>query len=293
MHKNNSRIMTPTHALHKYLISSSLTTDPKPFVKWAGGKRQLLNILLKNVPDKFGTYIEPFVGGGALLFAFMPHKAIISDINSELITAYMTIKEHVNELIKSLSKHKNEEKYYYSMRSQKKYKSDINKTSRFIYLNKTCFNGLYRENSKGEFNVPFGRYKNPNIVDRKNLLAISAYINSADIKILNQDFRKTALMAKKGDFVYFDPPYYPLTRTASFTKYSKSDFTEKDQENLSDIYKKLDKRGCYVMLANSNTTFVKKLYKAYNVQIINANRFINCKADKRGKGLFEVIIKNW
>ncbi len=266
---------------------------PRPFVKWAGGKRQLLNILFNNMPPKFGTYIEPFVGGGALLFAFMPNKAIISDINTELITAYKIIKGHVNELIKSLSKHKNEEAYFYTIRAKKAYKSDIDQTSRFIYLNKTCFNGLYRENSKGEFNVPFGRYKNPNIVDRENLLAISSYLNLADVKILNQDYQKTASMAKKGDFVYFDPPYYPLTSTASFTKYFRGDFTEEDQEKLSYIYKKLDKRGCYVMLSNSNTKFIKGLYKEYNVQVISANRFINCKAERRGKGLFEVIIKNW
>lgn len=267
--------------------------DPKPFVKWAGGKRQLLDILLDNVPETFGTYIEPFVAGGALLFALLPDKAVISDINPELITAYKIIKEDVRNLIKSLSKHKNTAKYFYAIRAQESYRSEVSKTSRFIYLNKTCFNGLYRENSKGEFNVPFGRYRNPTIVDRKNLLSVSAYLNSADIQILNQDFKKTALMAEKGDFIYLDPPYHPFSKTASFTKYSKYDFTEKDQEELADVYGRLVKRGCYVMLSNSNTDLIKELYKTYNLSEITARRAINCMAGKRGKGMFEVLVKNW
>lgn len=262
-------------------------------MKWAGGKRQLINVLLNNVPKRFGTYIEPFVGGGALLFALMPGKAIISDVNPELIIAYKTIKGYASELIKDLSKHKNKEKNFYDIRSQKFCRTDVGKTSRFIYLNKTCFNGLYRENSKGEFNVPFGRYKNPNIVDKKNLLAVSAYLNSADIQILNKDFKKTALMAQQGDFVYLDPPYHPFSKTASFTKYSKGDFTDSDQEELADVYRKLAQRGCYVMLSNSNTDMIKELYKNYTISEISATRVINCKAEKRSKGSFEIIVKNW
>ncbi|MCL4477688.1 MAG: DNA adenine methylase [Deltaproteobacteria bacterium] len=267
--------------------------NPKPFVKWAGGKRQIIDILLENSPDTFGTYIEPFIGGGALLFALMPENAIISDINSELIIAYKTIKTHVNKLIKSLSKHKNEKEYFYAIRAKKAYRSDIIKTSRFIYLNKTCFNGLYRENSKGEFNVPFGEYERPNIVDKENLFTVSVYLNSANVKILNQDFRKVLLNARERDFVYLDPPYHPLNNTSSFTKYTREDFNKHDQEELSDIYSKLDKRGCYVMLSNSNTKFIKQLYKGYKIQEINANRFINCRAEKRVKMPFEVIVKNW
>lgn len=268
--------------------------DPKPFVKWAGGKRQLIDVLIANVPKKYNTYIEPFVGGGALFFVLRPQKAVISDINAELINAYKVVKNKVNDLLASLKRQKNEEEYFYKIRAvNPQMLTQVQRASRFIYLNKTCFNGLYRENSKGEFNAPFGRYKNPNIADASNLYAVSRYLKSEKIKIYNQDYTATTLMAKKGDFVYFDPPYHPLSSTASFTKYTKGDFTAKDQEKLSKVFKTLAKRGCHVMLSNSNTDFIKSLYKGYKIIEIEANRFINCKAEKRGKGFFEVLIKNW
>ncbi len=275
--------------------NSKKIETPKPFIKWAGGKRQLIDILLKNVPTDFQTYIEPFVGGGAMLFALRPNKAIISDINAELINAYSVVKKDAEALIRSLVRHKNEADHYYHIRKDWKPEqiTEIQRASRFIYLNKTCFNGLYRENSKGEFNVPFGRYKNPRIINRDNLFAVSHFLNSANVRIENQDYKTTALMAKKGDFVYLDPPYHPISSTASFTKYSKGDFSEKDQAELVEVIRELDKRECFVVLSNSNTDYIKKLYKGFHIKEVEATRFINCKAEKRGKGLFEVVIKNW
>lgn len=267
---------------------------PKPFVKWAGGKRQLVNILLSNVPNSFNRYFEPFVGGGALLFELQPQKAVISDINEELINAYKVIRDNVEELINNLKKHKNTKEYYYAIRAiNPKTLTPVERASRFIYLNKTCFNGLYRENSKGQFNVPFGRYKNPKICDEENLRAVSEFLNRIEITILNCDYKETCEMAESGDFVYLDPPYYPISKTASFTKYNKNDFSEKDQVELSEIFKELDKKGCYVMLSNSNTEFIKKLYANYRIQEIKANRFINCKANKRRKSRIEVLITNF
>lgn len=246
------------------------------------------------MPENYDTYIEPFLGGGALFFSLMPQKAIVSDINQELINAYIVIRDKVYDLIESLKKHKNDMEYFYEIRRlDAKKLSDVERASRFIYLNKTCYNGLYRENSKGEFNVPFGRYKNPKILDEENLIAISEYLNSADITILNKDYKEVCSMTKKGDFVYLDPPYYPVSKTSSFTKYSKYDFTEKDQIELSQVFKELDRKGCYIMLSNSNTDFIKNLYKDFEIIELHANRFINCKPDRRVKSNIEVLIKNY
>ncbi len=276
------------------LLVTCSSLKPKPFVKWAGGKRQIIKILISNIPKSFGRYFEPFVGGGALLFELRPQKAVISDINRELINAYNVIKSNVEELIESLRKHKNTPEYYYTIRSSNpETMTPVERASRFIYLNKTCFNGLYRENSKGEFNVPFGRYKNPRICDEENLRAVSEFLNSIDITILNCNYKETCELAKRGDFIYLDPPYYPVSKTASFTKYSKDDFTEKDQIELSEVFKELDKKGCYVMLTNSNTDFIKELYKDYKIQELNTNRFINCKADRRRKANLELLITNY
>ncbi|MDQ7056634.1 MAG: DNA adenine methylase [Persephonella sp.] len=270
------------------------TLKPKPFVKWAGGKRQVIDILINEIPKEFDTYIEPFVGGGALFFEILPKKAIINDINKELINTYLVIKNNVNDLIKSLKNHKNDENYFYKIRALDPEKLTlVKRASRFIYLNKTCFNGLYRENSEGKFNVPFGKYKNPKILDEENLRAVSEYLNSIDIEIYNKDYKDVCDLAKKGDFIYLDPPYYPINKTSSFTKYNKYDFTEKDQIELSQIFRELDKKGCYVMLSNSNTDFIKKLYKGFNIKEIEANRAINCKGDRRKKAKLEVLIKNY
>lgn len=276
------------------MITIQVKTKPKPFVKWAGGKRQILNIIKDYVPKTFNRYIEPFVGGGALLFQLLPKRVIINDINKELINAYIVIKENVEYLIEHLKTHKNDPEYYYKIRSlNPESLNPVERASRFIYLNKTCFNGLYRENSKGEFNVPFGRYKNPKILDEENLISVSKYLNSIEIQIYNKDYKDICFLAEKGDFIYLDPPYHPISRTSSFTKYTKYDFTEKEQIELSKIFREMDKKGCYIILSNSNTEFIKQLYKNYEIIPIQANRFINCKPEKRRKDSIEILIKNF
>ncbi len=267
---------------------------PRPFVKWAGGKRQLIKFLRDHVPKTFNRYIEPFVGGGALLFELLPKTAIINDINQELINAYLVIKDHVEELIESLKRHKNSADYYYKMRStDPKSLNAIERASRFIYLNKTAYNGLYRENLKGEFNVPFGRYKNPKILDEENLRAVSKYLNSANVEIHNLDYKQVCSKAQKGDFVYLDPPYYPLSKTSSFTQYCRYGFTERDQVELAEVFRELDRRGCYLVLSNSNTDFIKRLYRGYNIIEVSARRSINSKGDGRKKQNIELVIKNF
>ncbi|PIQ68894.1 MAG: modification methylase [Candidatus Taylorbacteria bacterium CG11_big_fil_rev_8_21_14_0_20_46_11] len=198
----------------------------KPFVKWVGGKRQLLKqfrLMHLYPPDRFnpktGRYFEPFVGGGAVFFDLVPKKAFLSDLNSELVTTYNVIKNDVEKLIDSLKKHKIDKKYFLQIRAQDPAElSDLNIASRFIYLNRTCFNGMYRVNSKGGFNVPFGKYTNPLICDEVNLRKVSKALQNVEIK--RQDYKEVLKRARKGDFVYFDPPYYPVSKTASFTPYT-------------------------------------------------------------------------
>jgi len=264
---------------------------PRPFVKWAGGKSQILGHLLGCVPPRFGRYYEPFVGGGALFFALLPEDAVISDSNEELINAYLVIRDHVEELIESLKKHRNEEDYYYAVREQDPDKlSPVERASRFIYLNKTCYNGLWRVNSRGKFNVPFGRYKNPRICDEENLRAVSRALQG--VSILCCDFEEAVANAGPGDFVYFDPPYYPLSETARFTQYTREDFGPEEHARLARVFKELDKRGCFVLLSNSDTEFVRSLYAGYNIRPVQANRCINCKGDRR-KGVTELLISNY
>lgn len=275
----------------------------RPFLKWAGGKRQLLPELLKYVPkEKFSksTYYEPFIGGGALLFEIQPKKAVINDSNVELINCYQVIKDSVDELIENLRKYQanNTENYYYKIRdmdrSTERYESlsAVEKAARIIFLNKTCYNGLFRVNSQGQFNVPFGKYKNPNILDEAVLKAVSNYLNSNKITLLNMDFQEAVKNAKKGDFVYFDPPYDPVSDTSSFTGYDVNGFTKDDQKRLKDIFIDLDKRGCKIMLSNSKTEFILDLYKDYHIQVVQATRMINSNAYKRGT-VPEIIVCNY
>lgn len=274
---------------------------PKPFVKWVGGKRQLLRQFRDMglyPPDDFdpvtNTYFEPFVGGGAVFFDLLPKKAELSDLNSELVITYNVIKNDVDALIKSLKKHKYEKGYYLEMRAKDpKTLPDLNVASRFIFLNRTCFNGMYRVNSKGGFNVPFGKYTNPIICDEENLRKVSKALQKVTIK--NQDYKNVLKNAKKGDFVYFDPPYYPVSKTASFTSYTADGFLEKEQTELRDTFVKLHKRGCYAMLSNSDTPFINKLYsdiKGVKVSKVTAGRAINSNAAKRGK-ISEVLVTNY
>ena len=279
-----------------------IAVEPKPFVKWAGGKRQLLAELEKNFPKQFGTYFEPFLGGGAVLFDLLAKKpnlkCSVSDLNSDLVLAYVTIRDKLGRLIESLENHsKNYHKdstgYYYEVRKQEP-KSQIEKVSRLLFLNKTCFNGLYRVNSKGKFNVPLGRYTNPNIVNRENLTTVSKFLQSDKIKISCRDFESILKDAKKGDFVYFDPPYQPVSDTANFTSYTHRDFTEDDLQRLADLASQLNSKGSHVLLSNSNTKIVKKIFssKKWKIKEIAVNRAINSNSQKR-TGHKEVLIKNY
>ena len=277
-------------------------SEPKPFVKWVGGKRQLMQDLENNFPKQFSTYHEPFLGGGAVMFNLLTKKpqlsCNVSDFNSDLILAYVTIRDKLEKLIESLENHsknyhKNSTEYYYEIRKQEP-KQQIEKVSRLLFLNKTCFNGLYRVNKKGQFNVPLGRYTNPNIVNKENLTAVSKILQSKKIKISCRDFEAVLGDAKKGDLVYFDPPYQPVSSTANFTSYTHRDFTEEDLERLAKLADQLHSKGCYVLLSNSNSKTVKDFFskKHWKISSINVNRAINSNAQKR-TGHKEIIIKNY
>lgn len=275
---------------------------PKPFVKWVGGKRQLLKqfkLMKLYPPEDFdpakNNYFEPFVGGGAVFFDLLPQKAVLSDMNAELVATYNVIKNNVEDLVKSLKKHKNNKEYFLKLRSKDVEKlSDIEIASRFIYLNKTGFNGMYRVNSLGKFNIPFGSQKNPLICDEENLIKVSKSLQNT--KIVNRDYKTVLKEAKKGDFIYFDPPYHPLNETSSFTGYTANGFSAKDQEDLRDTFFELHKRGCFVMLSNSNTKFIKNIYSDLDEKIkiheVDATRMINSKASGRGK-IKEVLVVNY
>lgn len=267
----------------------------RPFIKWAGGKRQLINELIKAMPVDYNRYYEPFIGGGALFFAIRPDNAFISDINPELINVYNLIKNDVDSLIKDLRKYENTEEHFYDIRNldrKPSYKklSKIKKASRFIYLNKTCYNGLYRTNSEGQFNVPFGFYKNPNIVDEHNLRLVAELLKKTEIVL--SLFTGIEDKVKSRDFVYLDPPYMPISKTSSFTKYYRDDFGIDAQFELKEFCDKITKKGVYFLLSNSYSDLILDLYKNYNIKKIKAIRAINCKADKRG-AITELIITNY
>ncbi|MBD2666093.1 putative adenine-specific DNA methyltransferase [Richelia sinica FACHB-800] len=272
----------------------------KPFLKWAGGKRQLVPLILGNYLPKnynYQTYYEPFLGGGAVLFALQPKKAVINDSNTELINCYKVVKESVEELIDSLKKHQNNENYYYEIRDWDRdngfhKRTPIERASRIIFLNKTCYNGLFRVNSQGQFNVPFGKYKNPNILDVAVLKAVSKYLNENEITILNSDFQDALKDAKKGDFIYIDPPYDPVSDTASFTGYDIQGFNKDEQIRLKETFAALDKRGCKVLLSNAYTKFIVDLYNDYKWSKVSAIRSINSNAQKRGK-VDEILVRNY
>lgn len=274
-----------------------------PIVKWVGGKRQLLDEINKYIPKKFNTYYEPFFGGGAVLFHLQPKKAVINDLNMDLITTYRVIKDKPNELIEALKIHKNTSDYFYELRNidldSEKYKklTDVEKAARLIYLNKTCFNGLFRVNSSGHFNTPFGNYKNPNIVNEPVIKAVNSYFKSNDITISNDNYAVVLQNVKSGDFVYLDPPYDPVSDTSSFTGYNAGGFTRKNQEELRDVCVELDKKGVKFLLSNSATSYIKEIYdaslfKVLKVEIVKAKRNINSNGNKRGE-VDEVLIRNY
>jgi DNA adenine methylase len=265
----------------------------KPFIKWAGGKSQLLPNMSKLFPprEQIGTYFEPFLGGGAVFFYLQPPRAYLSDSNNELVELYNVVKNNVEELLEALKGHKNEPEYFYEIRAQDPSSlSVVRRAARFIYLNKTCFNGLYRVNSKGQFNVPFGRYKNPLIRDAEGLRAASMALQHAKIK--HDDFQSVLTQAKPTDFIYFDPPYHPLNKTSSFTSYTSEKFGEEEQKQLANTYRLLAECGCFVMLSNSDTPLIRELYKDFHIHEIQASRAINSKPEGRGK-ITELLIINY
>lgn len=272
----------------------------QPFLKWAGGKRQLLPAIKKYLPQKFTQYYEPFVGAGAVLFSLQPQKSVINDTNSELIDCYRVIKDHPEELLELCQKHKekNSKEYFYLLREQDrkddfKQKSPLERAARIIYLNKTCFNGLFRVNRSGQFNVPYGNYSNPVIADPAVIRSVSAYLNQKNVRIMEGDFAKAVSTARKGAFIYLDPPYHPISDTSSFTSYSMNRFGEAEQIRLKQLCDKLSERGCQVLISNSSAPAIAKLYSDPNYEIVEvkASRAINAVGSKRGR-ISEVLIHN-
>lgn len=269
-----------------------------PVLKWAGGKRQLLDTLIPLVPKDYSVYCEPFVGGGALFFALQPQSACINDVNHELIRVYTVIKNDVDVLIEQLKQFQNNKDQFYEIRSWDRNKdkythlSDIEKAARIIYLNKTCFNGLFRVNASGEFNVPFGNYANPNIVNEPVLRAISFYFNNSEIVFNAVDYAEILKNLPDNAFVYLDPPYDPVSVTANFTSYTKDGFSRDEQIRLRKCCDELNERGIKFMLSNSATDFICDQYSKYNIEIISAKRLVGADASKRGR-IQEVIVRNY
>ncbi len=272
----------------------SPTVAARPVLKWVGGKGRLLPELLARLPQTFEAYHEPFVGGGALFFALAGagrlERVYLSDANAALIDVYLALRDDVEGVIAALQPHRYERDHYYHVRAQRP--DDLSlpeRAARIIYLNKTCYNGLYRENRAGQFNVPFGRYKNPTICDEPNLRAVSAVLQGVDIA--RRRFDSVLGYAKKGDFVYFDPPYVPLSPTANFTTYDRAGFGPDDQRQLRDVFAELARRGVRAMLSNSDTPFVRELYAGFRVEQLFAARAVNSKANSRGK-VAELLVLN-
>ncbi|MCR4403671.1 MAG: DNA adenine methylase [Firmicutes bacterium] len=264
---------------------------PRPFVKWAGGKGQLVEQLAARMPGRYSAYHEPFVGGGALFFHLTPKRAFLSDLNEELVNAFLVVKNDCESLLRRLRQYKNSAEFYYEIRALDPKKLDsVERASRFIYLNKTCYNGLYRVNRQGRFNVPFGRYKNPVYADEVQLRLASQALQHADIRVA--DFEIVLDRAEPGDFVYFDPPYQPISDTSNFTSYTADAFDESQQRRLATVFRELDKRGCHVMLSNSDSPVIRDLYGGFRIETVMAKRYINCKGDRRG-AIPEALVLNY
>jgi DNA adenine methylase len=275
--------------------NKKITYSPHPFLKWAGGKRQLLRQMDSFLHKEWSEYIEPFVGGGALFFYLLPESAILMDTNPVLINVYQVIKDHVEELIDLLKHHHNKSEYFYQVRNLDRLPgfakmSNIERASRTIFLNRCCFNGLYRVNSKGQFNVPFGKYKNPNFCDEENLRAVHHVLQN--VKVVAGSFEHVLEYATDQSFIYMDPPYVPLSASANFTSYTKENFGLDDQVRLRNVFTELDQKGCKVMASNSYCEFILDLYQDYQIHIVKAKRAINSDASKRGE-IREVIITNY
>lgn len=259
----------------------------RPLIKWAGGKASLLPEILSRLPEKINTYYEPFLGGGAVFFALAAEKrfdrAVLLDVNADLITTYSAVANDLENVIRRLKHYAKghcEMQFYAVRKLDPKKLNPAERAARFIYLNKTCFNGLYRVNKKGEFNVPFGSYKNPMICDEENLQAVSSVLSK--VTIAAHDFGAVSL-ARRGDAVYCDPPYAPLSETSNFTSYTAGGFGAQEQTRLRDFAKKLDAQGVRVLLSNSDTPFVREIYKGFRIEEVRARRSINSKGGKRGE----------
>lgn len=278
------------------LLKTTNMAKPRPFLKWAGGKNRLIQQYENYFPQTFTTYYEPFLGGGAVFFYLsqqrLPLSAVLSDINQELINVYCCLRNDPEQVILFLSEHqqKHSPEYYYQVRSNSE-GSIFQKAARIIYLNKTCFNGLYRENAKGEFNVPLGRYKNPKICDPALLRSVSAALKNVYLE--SRSFQDVVHYAKgSNDFVYFDPPYHPVSSTSNFTAYSRYSFNRAEQVNLRNVFVSLASRGVKVMLSNSDCPFIRELYHGFSIHTVSALRVINSNAKKRGR-ITEVLITSY
>ena len=268
-----------------------------PVLKWVGGKRQLLREILPRVETvPYTRYVEPFFGGGAVFFSLLPEKAVINDYNRDLINVYRVIKEDVEALISCLAYHaeQNSKEYYYEVRNWDRTESyhrlsAVERAARFLYLNKTCYNGLFRVNSKGQFNVPFGRYKHPNIVNAEMLRVVSAYFREKEIQIENRDYRDILEGVKAEDFVYLDPPYMPISSSSSFTSYTEQGFGYEEQVALKEACDALRSRGIPFLQSNSDCPEIRELYKEYDLITVRASRSVNSQGAKRGK-INEVLI---
>jgi DNA adenine methylase len=272
--------------------------EPQPFLKWAGGKASLLRQLEEFFPHEIDRYIEPFLGGGAVFFhlkhRFPDMRAFLRDSNKALINCFRVVRDRPEELMEFLDEHTrrfraNGDDYYYGVRKQHDLTDDLARAARTIFLNKTCYNGLWRVNAKGEFNTPVGSNKKPNLYSRENLLAASAALQDAQLEA--QDFRKVVDEARRGDFIYFDPPYLPISVYSDFKRYTPDQFREADQVELARVFRELDAKGCHLALSNSEHPRTRELYASFNIAVVSAPRFINCKPGGRGN-VFELVVTN-
>lgn len=289
----------PTAAVARIVPSIAPSRAPAPFVKWVGGKGRLLGQLMPLLPPGVERmrHVEPFMGGGAMFFARRPERALLCDVNPELVSTYTMVRDRVEDVIAELDAHaahhrSDEATYYYEVRERyNRGRGDAAaRAAMFIYLNRTCFNGLHRVNKRGEFNVPAGRYVNPRILDEDGLRAASLELKSAELRCAG--FETLLASARPGDFVYFDPPYEPVSRTANFTSYAQEGFTQDDQTVLRDVFNELTRRGARCMLSNSDVPFIRELYRDHRIDIVAAPRAVSCDATKRGM-VSEVVVRNY
>lgn len=269
--------------------------EPGPFIKWVGGKGRLLAQLEELMPSQYEGYHEPFVGGGAMFFHLRPRQASLSDLNERLVTTYRAVRDDVDGVIERLAEHRRNHcaTHFYECRQRFNARHELDEADAaalFVYLNKTCFNGLYRENARGEFNVPMGSYAQPSILDVDGLVAASRALSDTEIRVAG--FEAVLDRAQEGDLVYFDPPYVPISRTSSFTSYTGAGFDATLQVRLAQVFAELARRGCFVMLSNSDSRLVHELYAGWRIDRVRAPRSINSRATGRG-AISEVVVRSW